>query len=457
MLHTCNKNQENVTHAHQVAGAVKASALAPKTPGQQRAGNVPARKVPLNDENSVTRLGKGTAKDAFQTPAQRDRAPLGAKTTNAKAKSVATPAAPFTTAKDVSQIKTPAQQRATSARKSKLRIHASPRSELPDAGPLKQEPAVGTTEDLGVQVSDDSEPEIDRALRLPEPNLPDYDSDSDVNIDRTFSMLKPENIMRGAGHIYHNAKGPDGLTDAERREKEWNEETERYIAEEERKMTERALTVDPDGWDQLCREEAGRQSMRSSEDVTCKPKPGHARAKSSVIDRKPPSEAISKSAANALSTGSRSTHQRSASAASSRFAAPTAASQARQAIVAKQSSHDIPSLQHSKTRSITGPMASRATIGRAKGRQISAEVRELDASKPTRTRPRQTSQTPAENETHSGQGTYGNVIEYMTRKYEEEQERIAGVNPSLDGDNIEALQQALEEDIDSEYAGFRLE
>lgn len=92
-------------HSHQVTAATKplnhgVRALQPKTPGT-RAPKTPF-KVPLRDENEPVAFGKntvkgigggaGAAKDAFVTPlGPRTRAPLGAKTTNAKATAFKTP------------------------------------------------------------------------------------------------------------------------------------------------------------------------------------------------------------------------------------------------------------------------------------------------------------------------------------------------------------------------------
>lgn len=109
-----------MVHAHQAAGAAKPlnqglRQAPPKTPGNK----VPKTpfKLPLNDENGnggagpfkggLRTIGKGNenavtgkkgglgVQNAFITPvAQKSRAPLGMKTTNAKAKGIQTPAPP---------------------------------------------------------------------------------------------------------------------------------------------------------------------------------------------------------------------------------------------------------------------------------------------------------------------------------------------------------------------------
>jgi hypothetical protein len=114
------RDQENLVHANQAAGAAKSlnqglRQAPPKTPGNK----VPKTpfKLPLNDENGkqgiapfnggLKSVGKGNENErkgkkgglgnqnAFVTPvAQKNRAPLGMKTTNAKAKGIQTPAPP---------------------------------------------------------------------------------------------------------------------------------------------------------------------------------------------------------------------------------------------------------------------------------------------------------------------------------------------------------------------------
>ncbi|KAL8928230.1 MAG: hypothetical protein Q9208_001940 [Pyrenodesmia sp. 3 TL-2023] len=110
------RDQENLVHGHQAAAAAKPlnqgiKQLPPKTPGNKTT-KTPIR-LPLNDENGFNALaggkqtlGKGNENaifgakpggagegKAFVTPmGPRNRAPLGAKTTNARAKAFQTPA-----------------------------------------------------------------------------------------------------------------------------------------------------------------------------------------------------------------------------------------------------------------------------------------------------------------------------------------------------------------------------
>ena len=158
-----SRDQENLAHGHQAAAAAKplnqgVKQLAPKTPGNK----VPKTpfKLPLNDENGPVGFGGGKTglktgirgnenfmttkkgglgdKNAFVTPlgkpiqrflvflccvcssmriGLRNRAPLGLKTTNAKAKAFQTPA-PATIDNDLDK----GAQKSATARKAKPRV-----------------------------------------------------------------------------------------------------------------------------------------------------------------------------------------------------------------------------------------------------------------------------------------------------------------------------------------------
>lgn len=156
------RDQENLHHGHQAAAAAKPlnqgnKQLAPKTPGNK----VPKTpfKIPLNDENNAGGFGQGKTglklngkgnenlvtggkktalggKNALITPlgiltrlqyhlnavtndceGPRSRAPLGLKTTNAKAKAFQTPAPPA-----VDNDAGKSNQKSVSARKPKPRV-----------------------------------------------------------------------------------------------------------------------------------------------------------------------------------------------------------------------------------------------------------------------------------------------------------------------------------------------
>ncbi|KEF51918.1 uncharacterized protein A1O9_11907 [Exophiala aquamarina CBS 119918] len=103
------RDQENLAHAHQTAAAGKPlnqtiRGLQPKTPGNFKTPFRPSKNDenrPLEFKGQKTTLKNGPSKlekNAFVTPlAPRSRAPLGQKTTNAKAHAFQTPApAPLT-------------------------------------------------------------------------------------------------------------------------------------------------------------------------------------------------------------------------------------------------------------------------------------------------------------------------------------------------------------------------
>jgi len=147
------RDQENLIHGHQTTAAAKplnqgVRGIAPKTPGPNGTSRVnfgnnqhTTRKPFKDDENTIFNGGKkgnNTDKQTFITPlAPRERAPLGAKTVNAKGQGLKTPAPGLQ--------KT--QKRTTSARKTRLRIHQ------PD--PISVEP---TTKSLQVE---DNIPDIE--------------------------------------------------------------------------------------------------------------------------------------------------------------------------------------------------------------------------------------------------------------------------------------------------------
>ncbi|KAI9818206.1 MAG: hypothetical protein M1827_000831 [Pycnora praestabilis] len=217
------RDQENLVHGHQAIAASKplnqgSKPLAPKTPGNK----VPKTpfKVPLNDENAPRGFGGGKSvlrtnvkgnenilnggkkggaldKDAFVTPlGPRNRAPLGLKTTNAKAKVFQTPALPGA---DNAIDKT--QQKSGSARTAK--------------------PRVSHVETMKIDVLGDKDEDEEREIEYMPPrskDLPSYPDDFPPNMD--YSMFEGKNLTKGWFSTYHNPIGEDGLRESERR---WQE------------------------------------------------------------------------------------------------------------------------------------------------------------------------------------------------------------------------------------------
>ncbi|GFF73615.1 hypothetical protein IFM53868_01115 [Aspergillus udagawae] len=204
------RDQENLVHTHQTVAAAKplnhgVKQLQPRTPGA-RAPKTPF-KVPLNDENDPLAFGKKTvkaagkqkentkpAKDAFVTPLEaRNRAPLGMKTTNAKAKGLQTPAAPAGT------IKPEKTNKRTSTQK------------IRKFSPLVDQPKI---EVQGEDTQDDV-PDIEYMPPKPKelPDIPD-----DITYDTTFPQFQPKNLALGLESVYgDNQVGEDGLTKRQRK------------------------------------------------------------------------------------------------------------------------------------------------------------------------------------------------------------------------------------------------
>ncbi|RDW60436.1 uncharacterized protein DSM5745_10894 [Aspergillus mulundensis] len=206
------RDQENLVHNHQTVAASKplnqsTRQLQPKTPGN-RAPKTPF-KVPLKDENdplafgnkTVKTLGKQnenarpSVKDAFVTPMgdNRHRAPLGMKTTNAKARGLQTPAAPVGTIKPERTTKKGSTQRVKKF---------SPFIEHPQP-------------EVQAQPTQDDVPDIEYMPPKPK-DLSDYPDD--ITYDTTFPQFRPENLALGLESVYgENEIGSDGLTKRQRK------------------------------------------------------------------------------------------------------------------------------------------------------------------------------------------------------------------------------------------------
>ncbi|KAL4741785.1 hypothetical protein BDV11DRAFT_182407 [Aspergillus similis] len=205
------RDQENLVHTHQTVAASKplnqgARQLQPKTPGN-RAPKTPF-KVPLKDENDPLALGRKTVKtigkqnenarpsvkDAFVTPMgdTRHRAPLGMKTTNAKAKGLQTPAAPVGTIKPERTTKKGSTQR------------------VKKFSPFVEQPQP----EVNVQPPQDDVPDIEYMPPKPK-DLPDFPDE--ITYDTSFPQFRPENLALGLESVYGDEIGSDGLTKRQRK------------------------------------------------------------------------------------------------------------------------------------------------------------------------------------------------------------------------------------------------
>ncbi|KAF4780295.1 hypothetical protein HER10_EVM0010857 [Colletotrichum scovillei] len=199
---------ENAVNAAQAARLAPGKGqLAPKTPGA-RYPKTPL-KIPLNDENAVggaksVLAAKSNANGNIQltakkqnlvTPSEtRARAPLGNKTTNAKAR-----ATQNTGGKDGEKTQT----KPTTTKKLKQRS--------PSVGPLKLEVR-------NDQAGPAEEPDVEYAP----PTVKDLPYESDVlsKEDLTFEGLKPENMFKGYYNHFYNPMGEDGVRLQDRQHQE---------------------------------------------------------------------------------------------------------------------------------------------------------------------------------------------------------------------------------------------
>lgn len=232
-------DQENVVHGQQTTAAAK-SLNGAKTPAT-KAPKTPYRGG-LNDENAAGRAGKSVLKtngkgqenfvtfgkkgqqldkSAFVTPAgtpfqairknitaahlltysdPKNRAPLGFKTTNAKATAFQTPA-PTTVGPSplkTEQLKTQSPR----LRRPKVKIHQ------------------GEPKKHG---SEEEEPEIEYMPPKLEP-LPDIPSDDDFGPRKDYSILQGANLTRGWESIYLNPLDDDGIPLRAKKQQKTDEE-----------------------------------------------------------------------------------------------------------------------------------------------------------------------------------------------------------------------------------------
>ena len=211
-------NQENAIYEQQTAAAAKplnqgVKGLAPNTPGAKAPPKTPF-KVPLNDENAKFGAGKTGGKgglfgdgksgkvdkSAFVTPAgAKTRAPLGNKTTNAKAAHFQTPA-------PATQEKPSAHHTSPRLRRAKIKVHEA-----------EPETAGNGAEEREIEYMPPRE--------VP---LPDHPDDC-WPIDRTYPQFEGSNLTRGWWSEFSQQVGEDEDTEfsdfeeklnaAERREK----------------------------------------------------------------------------------------------------------------------------------------------------------------------------------------------------------------------------------------------
>ncbi|CZR69163.1 uncharacterized protein PAC_19063 [Phialocephala subalpina] len=364
------RDQENLVHGHQQVAASKplnqtTRGLQPKTPGNKYPKT--PLKIPLNDENVPTEFGKTgkgkglenlisgkkTAfdKNAFITPlAPRERAPLGAKTTNAKAKAFQTPGP--TLGKELEKAQ-PKQQ--TSARRPKKLIHA-------DA--------------VKLEVHGDESPLNERDVEYcpPKPKELPFEDDAFPNGCLDYSALKPENMMRDIYQSYYQPMLKRQAAKHEKKTQEDYETSQKELEESVRKMMEEDWTIGdvPETFRHLRKKQGQSQDQPQSKATEQTTKP-------TTMSIKGPATIVSRKAASSLSVATKGAPL-----------APKASNPApKVSFLSKPKPQLAPSVPSnaSTMRHNAATAASRSTIGYTKGRSASGALNANTFKKPEPTKP----------------------------------------------------------------------
>ncbi|KAJ8608048.1 hypothetical protein MRB53_039883 [Persea americana] len=323
------RDQENLVDQQQQAAAAKPlnqgiKGLAPKTPGNTFKSSNNGRTQRQEDENRVFGTLRGAKQDklSFVTPAPRERAPLGVRTTNAKA---------FQTPLPFPQKTTKRAPLSTSAKKPKLRIHQTP--------PQEHEHETSPTSVTAPTITAEPEPCVEP--RDPEDDLPDIE----------LFAPRPTPLEDLPEHEFEFRRGDFQPIDrkylfagfiAEERQKQEQQQREGLARSEEELMKQQ---------EELCKQsmqEVREALARSSRDGT------HG------LDRDA-AEALSMRPKQSVAT------QQNVP----RFARPTAAANARTQSAAALAAKRTP-----------GDVASRSTIGYARGRKVASVIGRSPTSTP---------------------------------------------------------------------------
>ncbi|KAI9375446.1 hypothetical protein BJX61DRAFT_142353 [Aspergillus egyptiacus] len=396
------RDQENLVHSHQTVAASKplnqgARQLQPKTPGV-RAPKTPF-KVPLKDENDPLAFGKGTikktvgkqnenarpsVKDAFVTPMgdARHRAPLGMKTTNAKAKGLQTPAAPLGTTKPEKTTKKGSTQRVKKF--SPFVEQAQPKAQT--------------------QPSQDDVPDIEYMPPKPK-ELPDYPDE--ITYDTTFPQFRPENLALGLESVYgDNEIGSDGLTKRQRQFQKDSDAYDKLVDEIIMKQVESIGFDEPTNNDHSNQPSVAELPKQHIEAPKPKVAAGRSKYSASV------STIRARDAAKALSGNERSVTRTRA--------APIAKSKARVAPSIFSSKKPRTPTNPSSMRHTAATACSRTTVGYSKGREVSSRLH--GKSKAPATQPAATRALSPEIYMQLPSASSNQLEEDMCPNYEEDEE-----------------------------------
>ncbi|KAJ0418045.1 hypothetical protein BJY00DRAFT_193605 [Aspergillus carlsbadensis] len=348
------RDQENLAHAHQTVAAAKPlnqsiKQLQPKTPGA-RAPKTPF-KVPLKDENDPLAFGKQTiktlgkqyenarpsVKDAFTTPMgdTRNRAPLGMKTTNAKAKGLQTPGAPGTL-KPEKTVKKGSTQR------------------VKKFSPFVEQPQP----QVKIQPPQDDVPDIEYMPPKPK-ELPDYPDD--ITYDSSFPQFQPRNLALGLESVYGDKEiGSDGLT---KKQRKFQETSAAYDQMMDKKILEQIESIafdEPSDDDKSSKPAAAEIRRRCLEAQRPRTTVGRTKYPSGV------STIRARDAASALSGTERSVPRIRA--------APIVKPKAKVASALFPSKKARPPTNPSTMRHAAATAGSRTTVGYTKGREVSSRL-----------------------------------------------------------------------------------
>lgn len=369
-------DQENLVHNHQQAAASKPLNQGLKSYGAKTPAPKTPFRIPLNDENAagagkalLKTNGKGKEagplggkkggelerNNAFVTPAgPRNRAPLGMKTTNAKAKAFQTPA-PLTIDNNKAE-KTVLKTVSPRLRKPKVKIHQP--------------------EPVAQDVETDSEPEIEfmPPKEVPLPDYPESDTESESYFgpNKTYPMLEGENFTRGIGQVYLDPVDEHGERLSEKRErlaleKYQAEQEEEFKKEVEKERVEEEVRM---------RAELGMSPPKSVlKQTAVAPPAGQILVHASKAKSNPTTAGTisSRSAAAALAAPTK--------ASTARRPAPTTAPAAKTSTVLGAKSRNPLASKNSNAKNAAAVTASKSTVGYSKGRAMSSTMRGADTAK----------------------------------------------------------------------------
>ncbi|GAO17002.1 hypothetical protein UVI_02022220 [Ustilaginoidea virens] len=359
-----HRDQENLVHGHHHAPSKQQpktpGARYPKTPGNfgRNDENAPSIFAGKNAADTGVRmagngksvLGKPTGqRQALVTPLEnRNRAPLGNKTTNAKARPGHTVAV-----KDrVREIEN-TQIRQTSMQKPKQR----PVDLQPQKLTMQPDDMTGTA----------GAPEPEYAPPRPTP-LP-YESDVLPAAGLTFNGLKRSNILKGYYQHFHNPLDENGVS---RIEKKFNDEMKALFKKAEDRNAEdiAAINWSPEDISEATESDLGQGHIRNKVEAC-------SAANSALsVTQKQPSTLSARRAASALAVRAESqSRSLSRSFAAKPMARRPLSSAFSASQVAKPTGTKSPSVGNS-----IGETASRTTLGYNKGRSASSMMHSRSAS-----------------------------------------------------------------------------